>query len=142
MPVSHDHAWIGSRRRAVLVAVLRAIYRVVESNTILVSLAALVVIGSFALSMSTDAWHWFQRSGALLVSIGAVFSTRRALRAMLNAILCELLARPIVESSATEDLLTQTEIDACVIGFLMVGIGTLTWAYGDLVGCLFRTRCL
>ena len=43
-------------------------------------LAAVLVGLSLLASFYTDAWHWFQRSGALMVSIGAVLSTRRALR--------------------------------------------------------------
>jgi hypothetical protein len=50
-------------------------------------LAAVLVGGSFLLSFNTDAWHWFQRSGALLVSIGALLSTRRALGLMLDSLI-------------------------------------------------------
>jgi hypothetical protein len=112
------------------------IFRWAVSNSLfLYFLAAVLVGGSFLLSFNTDAWHWFQRSGALLVSIGALLSTRRALGLMLDALidgtdLVQQVQVQLVPSSEAGELQT------CVCGFLLVAMGTLIWAYGDLLGCL------
>ena len=36
------------------------------------------------------------------------------------------------------------ELRSCVCGFLLVAMGTLIWAYGDLLGCLlnWNASCL
>ena len=111
-------------------------FRWTISNSLFLYLLAVVLVGgSFLLSFNTDAWHWFQRSGALLVSIGALLSTRRALGLMLDALidgidLAQQVQGELVPSSEVGELQT------CVCGFLLVAMGTLIWAYGDLLGCL------
>jgi len=110
---------------------------VVTTNWFLfLSVGAFVGV-SLWLSLHNDSWHWFQRSGALVVSIGAILSTRRPLRLMLNSILREEnVSHPASRKSAS--LLDSSEIRTCVCGFLLVAIGTLIWAYGDLFGCLLH----
>ena len=115
--------------------VLLAFSWAISNSRFLYLLAAVLVGGSFLLSFNTDAWHWFQRSGALLVSIGALLSTRRALGLMLDALidgidLAQQVQGELVPSSEVGELQT------CVCGFLLVAMGTLIWAYGDLLGCL------
>lgn len=107
-------------------------------------LAAVLVGLSLLASFYTDAWHWFQRSGALMVSIGAVLSTRRALSLILESMIGGIsLTRPLSSSEATQAI-DMRELQTCVCGFLFVAMGTLIWAYGDLLGCLlhWNSSCL
>jgi hypothetical protein len=115
--------------------VLLAFRWVVSNSRFLYLIAAVLVGGSFLMSFNTDAWHWFQRSGALLVSIGALLSTRRALGLMLDALIdgTDLVQQVQGEQIATSEA---GELQTCVCGFLLVAMGTLIWAYGDLLGCL------
>ena len=59
-------------RSRLLLTLLLAFRWIVTSNRFLFAVAVVVVGALFALSFTTDAWHWFQRSGALLVNIGAI----------------------------------------------------------------------
>lgn len=107
-------------------------------------LAAMLVGASLLASFYTDAWHWFQRSGALMVSIGAVLSTRRALNLILEGMIGGgSPARTLLSSEATRSI-DMRELQTCVCGFLFVAMGTLIWAYGDLIGCLlhWNASCL
>lgn len=99
---------------------------------------------SLLLSFHTDAWHWFQRSGALMVSIGAVLSTRRALGLILESMLGENISPDQVQANRTTLLSDMGELRTCVCGFVFVAMGTLIWAYGDLLGCLlhWNSSCL
>lgn len=111
---------------------------VVTTDVVLFALAIVIVGGSFYASVTTGAWHWFQRSGAIMASIGAVLSTRPFLRSALNAmlegsdVLAAMRGSPRVPRPQAE-----SDFTACFVGFWLVGIGTLTWAYGDLLGWLF-----
>ena len=111
----------------------------VLNSRFLYLLAAVLVGGSFLLSFNTDAWHWFQRSGALLVSIGALLSTRRALGLILDALIDgKDLVQRVQDEPFTGD--EAGELQACVCGFLLVAMGTFIWAYGDLLGCLLPSQ--
>ncbi len=79
-----------------------------------------------------------------MVSIGAVLSTRRPLGLILESILD---ARGLRRSSQFRDASNQAEVNelrTCLCGFIIVAMGTLIWAYGDLVGCVlyWNTSCL
>ena len=116
------------------------VFRWAVSNSLfLYLLAAALVGGSFLLSFNTDAWHWFQRSGALLVSIGALLSTRRALGLMLDALIdgTDLVQQVKGEQIAISEA---GELQTCICGFLLVAMGTFIWAYGDLLGCLLPSQ--
>jgi hypothetical protein len=119
--------------------VLLAFRWAVLNSRFLYLLAAVVVIGSFMVSFHTDAWHWFQRSGALLVSIGALLSTRRAVGLMLDSL---INGSDLVQQVQSEQLVTSEvgELRTCVCGFLLVAMGTFIWAYGDLMGCLLPSQ--
>ena len=115
----------------------------VLNSRFLYLVAAVLVGGSFVISFHSDAWHWFQRSGALLVSIGALLSTRRALGLMLESMIYggKLTQTLQGEESATYQA---GELQTCVCGFLFVAMGTFIWTYGDLMGCLlsWEMSCL
>jgi len=123
---------------------LRTFRWVISTSWFLFLLAAILVGASLLLSLHTDAWHWFQRSGALIVSIGAVLSTRRALGLLLEGMLGDDIARGRIEANRTAWLSDKGELRTCVCGFLFVAMGTLIWAYGDLLGCLlhWNSSCL
>ena len=91
----------------------------------LLAVAAAIVTLSFVLSSVSGQWHWFQRSGALVVSLGAMLSTRRMLRACLGGLLdgCSYfnVAMP------TRDAETKKDLRSAYWGFWTVGIGTLIW---------------
>ena len=107
-------------------------------------LAAVLVGLSLLASFYTDAWHWFQRSGALMVSIGAVLSTRRALSLILEGMIGGSSLDRSLSSSETTQASDMGELQTCVCGFMFVAMGTLIWAYGDLLGCLlhWNSSCL
>jgi hypothetical protein len=104
-----------------------------------------VLVGvSLLASFYTDAWHWFQRSGALMVSIGAVLSTRRALNLILEGVIRGSTPAESLASGETTQAIDMRELQTCVCGFLFVAMGTMIWAYGDLLGCLLQwnSSCL
>ena len=110
----------------------------------LLFLVAIFVGISFLASLSTDAWHWFQRSGALMVGIGVVLSTRRPLSLILESMIDDHGRNSLMQSNAAPSRNELSELKTCVCGFIMVAMGTLIWAYGDLLGCLldWNTSCL
>jgi hypothetical protein len=107
-------------------------------------LAGVLVGVSLLASFYTDAWHWFQRSGALMVSIGAVLSTRRALSLILEGMIGGSGPARSLSSSETTQWGDIRELQTCICGFMFVAMGTLIWAYGDLLGCLmhWNSSCL
>lgn len=117
---------------------------IVTTNWFLFLLAALLVGGSLLLSLYTGAWHWFQRSGALTVSIGAVLSTRRPLRLMLESLIGDEGPNGRYKASKLPPFSDPAELRTCLCGFALVAMGTLIWAYGDLIGCLayWNAECL
>jgi hypothetical protein len=111
----------------------------ISNSRFLYFLATVLVGGSLLMSFHTDAWHWFQRSGALLVSIGALLSTRRALGLMLDSLID---GNDLVQQVQSEQIVGSEagELQTCVCGFLLVAMGTFIWAYGDLLGCLLPSQ--
>lgn len=118
------------------VFLLRSFRWTVTTNWFLFLLAALLVGGSLLVSFHTGAWHWFQRSGALMVSIGAVLSTRRPLGLILEAMIGGRDASTSNGSTGANADIDSAELQTCVCGFALVAMGTMIWAYGDLLGCL------
>ncbi len=115
---------------------LRSFRWAVSTNWFLFLLAVVLVGGSLLISQYSDAWHWFQRSGALLVSIGAVLSTRRPLYLILEGMKGTQVADLPTGTDGDSLLNDPSELQACVCGFAFVAMGTMIWAYGDLLGCL------
>lgn len=77
----------------------------------------------------------------MVVSIGAILSTRRLLRIGLGGLLegrsyfdvaSNLQARP----DDNRDMEVGRDVTAAYWGFMVVGLGTIVWAFGDLIGCL------
>lgn len=95
-------------------------------------------------SLYTGAWHWFQRSGALTVSMGAILSTRRSLRLMLESMIGDEGPNCRSKASKLPPFSDPAELRTRLCGFALVAMGTLIWAYGDLIGCLvhWNAECL
>jgi len=117
---------------------------IVTTDWILFVLAALLVSISFLVSFYTGAWHWFQRSGAMVVSIGAILSTRQPLGLILDSMIGDIGSQSRTQMNGSLYLGNLGELRTCACGFIFVAMGTLIWAYGDLIGCLIHwdTSCL
>lgn len=140
------HNIIASRIKASIACqkqlLLRLIIELITSIPLLLFLALTIVGISTLISFKTGQWHWFQRSGALVVSVGAILSTRRLLRICITGLLHELSHEEIANrfTANTEnpkDMQYQHDLTAAYYGFFVVGFGTLIWAFGDLVNFLY-----
>jgi len=127
----------------VAIGMLRAFHGAVVRTWLMVMLAMTFAGGSLVASIATGSWHWLSRSGALVVAIGAILSTRPLLR--------EELTEMIRARTPSEERPPRPPPDlrwrdrrACFCGFWLVAAGTLIWAYGDLLGCLaqWSSACL
>ena len=122
--------------------VLRVARWLIHTPTILAGLSLTIIIGSLVASFYLNEWHWFQRFGALSVSIGAVLSTRRILRFGIDGALrgetyFEVIARRVTDPWNMDDEETYCDLLCSYWGFWIVGIGTIIWAFGDLLGLIF-----
>lgn len=127
--------------------------RILLSTPVLLLLALGVLAMSIYRDIGGESWAWFQRSGALLVLIGAVLGYRSVVRLGIGGIggAPVVLAKGTVVSvddsgpiqklqlsydAETEDRFLQHQLDkvAGYIGAWLMGIGTIIWGYGDLVG--------
>ena len=125
----------------IAIAALSLVRWLVTTTGFLLTLAACIFGVSFLASYGTGQWHWFQRSGALLVSIGAVLSTRRQLRFGLTGLLAGTSYFDIARAyekrhDYTHDRETSRDLTSSYWGFGVVGFGTMVWAFGDLIECL------
>jgi hypothetical protein len=118
-----------------------ALRALLVSPAFLFSVAVSWVGLSAFLSVTTSEWHWFQRSGAVVVGAGALLSTRRLIRlGTAGAYVGETTwddghVVPTEEELAA-DRQRKADISAMYLGFITVVTGTVIWAYGDLVGRL------
>ena len=115
------------------------IFRWLTTTTcfLLAAVIALLSVSVF-LSIYTGDWHWFQRSGALVVSIGAILSTRKLLRTGTTEMLTRWNGANVLARESDDPAEKRRELIAAYWGFWLVGFGTLIWAYGDLLACLFQ----
>ena len=123
------------------IVLLTAKWLMTAVSFLLVAGIAIISV-SFVAGYYTGQWHWFQRSGALLVSVGAILSTRRLLRSGLDGLIQGRSASEVVAAieeirACTADTETKRDLVSAYWGFAVVGLGTFIWAYGDLIGCLF-----
>ena len=100
--------------------ILIAVRWILTTTWFLLILVFLFVGLSLFASLTTGAWHWFQRSGAIMVSIGAVLSTRHPLRLILDSMIEGQHFLATDEKQSGPGYLN--EIKTCVCGFLMVAI--------------------
>ena len=101
--------------------------------------AVLAVLVSFLVSYITGKWHWFGRSGAIVAMAGVILSVRPLVRMgfveWLNSQRV-IDGGHLVPTPEEVEGARQTTLDAKAthIGAYMALVGTLIWAYGDLIG--------
>lgn len=103
----------------------------------------IIVTASLIKSLSANEWHWFGRSGAWATIIGVILSVRPLIRMGLskwiqsqsNIDLGHIHPTP---EEIEEDIQTSKDAHAVKIGVFMSIIGTLIWAYGDLIDKLLK----
>ena len=103
------------------------------NRALLCSVAAAWTVFSVWLSLHTNNWGWFARSGSVLGILGAVLSCRSVLR-LTREERVRIRNMNIVECFTPSELEDQERDSvATVIGVLLLLLGTLIWAYGDLL---------
>lgn len=108
---------------------------------LLTIIVVIIVITSIIISFYTDKWHWFGRSGAWVTMIGVVLSVRPFIRIGVNGWIQSQKVNNLGSIIATpeeikEDTQKTHDANALKIGVYMSVVGTLIWAYGDLLGGL------
>ena len=112
------------------------------SNTyLLVGIAVTAVVTSILVSYLTCKWHWFGRSGAIVTMIGVILSVRPVIRMGYDEWIKSLSIidgghYPPTPEEIEEERQMNLDAMASRIGIYMALVGTLVWAYGDLVGGL------
>ena len=106
---------------------------------LVVGVAALVVVLSLFASFTTSSWHWFGRSGAILTIAGVILSARPLIRLGFTEWLRSLQiidGGHIIptQEEIEEEVQSKKDASAFHVGVYMTLIGTLIWAYGDLIG--------
>jgi hypothetical protein len=125
----------------VVKAVLLPVKSLLSTTSFLLVLAVFI-LGTFVFASTyTGQWHWFQRSGALVVGIGAILSTRRLLRIGLDGLLqgrtyFDIANNIHANTTGRKDIESERDLVAAYWGFVVVGFGTIVWAFGDLVECI------
>ena len=104
------------------------------TNTIFLIIVTIVcLVLNIILSTKTNNWHWFARSGALIVIIGGIFSFRSTLRLTKKERIRRRNMNIIERFTNIEKNNQEKDSIAIMIGVFMIVIGTIIWAYGDLV---------
>ena len=89
-------------------------------------------------SIFTGDWHWFARSGGIVTFLGGLLAARRIIRLGVEQIYSmetEGDTAPLNETPEFIESLRQLKLDvrATHRGCVLVTIGTIIWAYGDLL---------
>ena len=106
---------------------------------LIVSISVALVVFSATKSYCTSQWHWFGRSGAIITMAGIILCIRPIIRMGFNEWVKSLKiidgghCIPTPEE-IEEERQANLDADALRMGNCMALIGTLIWAYGDLVG--------
>lgn len=115
--------------------------RLFSNIEFLFAASALIMLASAAASLWSNQWHWFGRSGAILTIAGVLLTFRPLVRMGLAEWLRSQSNKDLGLLTPTEKEIEadrQATIDgsASKLGITMAIIGTLVWAYGDLIGGL------
>lgn len=113
--------------------------KVFSNVKFLIVSSVLFVLGSAAASIWSQHWHWFGRSGAILTIAGVMLTFRPFIRMGLTEWLrsqSSIDGGNFNPTAAEIESDRQVKIDgsASMCGIYMAIVGTLIWAYGDLVG--------
>lgn len=117
--------------------------RLFSNIEFLLAASALIVLASAAASLWFNQWHWFGRSGAILTIAGVLLTFRPLVRMGLAD---WLRSQSIIDCGHLVPTAEETEADrqatidgsASKLGITLAIVGTLIWAYGDLIGGLPR----
>lgn len=106
---------------------------------LLVGVAALAVAASFIASLVTSKWHWFGRSGAIITMTGVILSVRPLIRMGFSECFRSqsiIDGGHVVPTPEEVEAERQSKLDAIAshTGVYMALIGSIVWAYGDLIG--------
>jgi hypothetical protein len=109
--------------------------------SLIVGLAASIVIISILASYFTCKWHWFGRSGAIMIIAGILLDVRPLVRMGLTEwrkSQSVIDGGPFVATpkGIEEDRQTNLDSKAKTIGIVMAVMGTLIWVCGELIGGL------
>lgn len=127
-----------------------------SSIQFLLILALLIVAFSIYADKGCSSWIWFQRSGSILVIVGALFTYRSIVRLGIQGVgsLNISILKGRIESTTdypgttqkvnisfdekTHKSIHEDRMDklAGYIGVFFMLTGTLIWGYGDLLGSL------
>ena len=108
---------------------------------LLASIGVVAVGASIWVSHCSCKWHWFGRSGAIMTMVGVLLSVRPMVRMSLSDYIKSqsVIDCGNIESTqedSEKDLQAKEDATAAWKGAIMAFIGTLIWAYGDLIGGL------
>jgi hypothetical protein len=113
--------------------------RLFSNIEFLFAASVLIVLASAAASIWSNQWHWFGRSGAILTIAGLLLTFRPLVRmGLVDWIKTQshIDCGHVVPTPAEIKISIQSKIDARASksGVIMALIGTIIWAYGDLLG--------
>ncbi len=103
----------------------------------LLTMAIGVVAIGIAASLVAGEWHWFSRSGAIVVLIGVLMSARKCVRVGFEGLLQDATAidcNPALQASGQKNAEKEhnQDISAAQRGIWVAVAGTLIWGFGDL----------
>lgn len=103
----------------------------------LLTMAILVAVVGIAASSVTGEWHWFSRSGPVVVLVGVLISARKCVRTGVEVLFQDATAidcAPSLQASEQENAEKErgTDIRAAQWGIWVAVVGTLIWGFGDL----------
>ena len=106
-------------------------------NGFLLTMAIGVAVIGVTASLVAGEWHWFSRSGAVLVLIGVLMSARKCVRVGFEGLLQDATAidcNPSLQASEPENTENERSRDvrAAQRGIWVAVVGTLIWGFGDL----------
>lgn len=112
--------------------------KILCNTIILLGITVIIEILASYYSITTHEWHWFGRSGSIVVLFGGILSSRRLIRMGLeNFFKHETTVNgghftPTEEEKEAEKQLRK-DIQAAQIGICVIIVGTLIWGFGDLL---------
>ena len=106
------------------------------------TIAVVVVLISAMASYQTHHWHWFGRSGSILTILGILLTIRPMIRMGLRKWIdyqSIIDGGNFVQTEEEKEANHQEYLDsiALKIGAIFSVVGTIIWAYGDLIECIF-----
>ncbi len=117
---------------------MRRALRNLLNTKMVVTISVAWVVFSLGLSACHHDWKWFGRSGAILTLGGAILTVRPLLRLgpgefyrgqhMIDG--GNIVPTPEEKAAERE---AQDDVTASLMGFICAVVGTIIWAYGDLI---------